>query len=260
VGETRSIRSHRGGKAFPTVTLSADKTDITFSGGNIADKASFWSQIPLSKPFDGGTGSYQGNATPAAKRAPGKREAAAGYPQAGNDSGTALVGFDPISGTFGFTLGSVTFVQYADGTVLRANNATETIIGSGMNLPSTQLIGPSSEIPGAYELADTAPYSIETSSVFLSATLDDIQVIHDCGMSGFDTLLQGVLRWQESDATLVSQFLDELYNTVDGDFETTVLFYSNLWSATNGLTQGGSSSGLVLVTNTTAGASLVPCS
>ncbi len=53
-----------GGAAFPKTTISPNRTEITFEGGNIPVGDSFWSYIPLSADFAGGKCKYKGRATP----------------------------------------------------------------------------------------------------------------------------------------------------------------------------------------------------
>jgi hypothetical protein len=77
-------------------------------------------------------------------------------------------------------------------------------------------------------------------------------VIPDTSISGFDSVLQATLIWQESQATLTSRYLDELYGTLRAGVAITLLFRSSLLGATDNLAHSGASSGIVVVTNTIA--------
>jgi hypothetical protein len=134
-----------GGGAFNKKTLSADKTEIVFEGGNIQPGQFLWSMIPLSQPFEGGKGKYMGRATEKAPDPDEKRQEGEGIPKSGNDN-TPQIDYDG-TGTFNFQPGNINFVEYADGSVIRANNALESIIGSQITIGSMQLVEASPDHP-----------------------------------------------------------------------------------------------------------------
>jgi hypothetical protein len=238
-----------GGAAFPNVQIINNGQTIILSGGNIAPGASFWSQIPLSAPFPGGVGTYTGLATPELIPAPMPVPAVpnGGAPKAGNDSGSAQINYNG-AGTLSFAPGSVTFVQYSDGTIIHSNNPTESIIGSPISIGNMTVTGPSSTIPGAFLLSDSSLSVATSSSVYLSATLTNDLIYPDPAHPGMD-ILQATLVWQESQTGSNSQYISQLYSTLGITSETTVFWETSILSATNGLTTSGSSEGNLIITN-----------
>jgi hypothetical protein len=251
-----------GGKAFPTVTYSADMKTVTFSGGNIPSVAPgaavapanmFWLKIPLSADFQGGVGTYKGNATPVPPP-PKPAEKKSSLPEGGNKdpiSNPAQITFDATTGSFQFSPGAFDFVEYQDGTVATTNSASESIIGSMIEIDPTSLIGPSPDVAGAFQLGDS--YLViannlqdPTENVFLSGALVQLLLIPQSSSGGFDSVLQATISPQEAGMGLGSSFLNQLLAANPGgglqlDFET------NLLAATDDLTVSGSSTGTVLV-------------
>lgn len=260
-----------GGTAFPTVTYSADMKTVTFSGGNIpsvpagqAAKAEnkFWLKIPLSADYAGGRGKYKGNATPVPPP-PKPEKKKSTVPEAGNSPSSgpklrvnanndpAQITYNAATHSFQFSPGAVNFVEYRNGTVVTANSASESIIGANIQLDPTSVIGPSPDVPGAFQIGDSylviaRDLQNPTENVFLSGALLDLLLIPQPSGSAFDSVLQATISLQEAGTGLGSSFVDQFLTPVSGggfqlDFET------NLLSATNGLTQSGSSTGLLLV-------------
>lgn len=254
-GQTFDPRS-TGGRAFPMVMISDDGTEIWFSGGNIRPGESIWSMIPLSRPFPGGVGSYQGRATPQQPQPPDEKKQSVA-PKAGNrmdpnnspQSSRAQIQYDG-AGNFTFQPGSVNFVEYLDGTVIGANTEFETIIGSPISLTALQLVGPSPEFPGAFRLSDGF-LSIEMGQgIFVSASLSNVLLIPDDSIPGFDSVLQASLLWPEHQVGLTSRFLDEFFGQLSLGSEGLLNFHSSILSTTLNLSRSGSSVGTVDVNGT----------
>jgi hypothetical protein len=236
-----------GGGAFSKVTLSADKKEIWFSGGNIKPGDDFYSFIPKSADFAGGVGRYQGRATP--KQAEKKDEKKTSVAPETGEKSSAQITYDGAGG-FTTSLGNLNFVTYRNGTTVTANSATESIIGSPLTLSPLTLIGPSPDLPGAYRLSDALLFIENGSDVFLSATLQHVLLIPDGSVPGFDTLLQGTLSWTESMTGLNSRFLDEFYAGMVGGHDTLFDFYTNLLGVTGNLATAGTSFGILTVNST----------
>jgi hypothetical protein len=250
-----------GGKAFPTVTYSADMKTVTFSGGNIPSVPAgvaatpdnmFWLKIPKSADFPGGVGMYRGNATPVPPP-PKPAEKTSTPPEGGNkdpDNNVAQITYNATTGSFQFSPGAFNFVEYQDGTVATANSASESIIGSFIEIDPTSLIGLSPDVAGAFQLADSylviaRDLQDPTENVFLSGALVQLLLIPQSTSSGFDSVLQATISPQEAGMGLGSSFLGQLLAPNPGgglqlDFET------NLLAATHDLTVSGSSTGNVL--------------
>ncbi len=179
-----------------------------------------------------------------------RRQRAPNTPSAGNDS-NAIIMYDGF-GNLTFQPGNVNFVEYSDGTVIRSNTPTETIIGSLIAIPAMQVVGPSPDIPGAFGLTPVTPFAVELGTDFyLSSGLMDVLLIPDTSVVGFDSVLQALLFWNETELGLVSRYLDELDATAVGPaVESTLQFRTFILGATANLTKPGSSPGTVSVTNT----------
>ena len=236
-----------GGGAFPNVMLSDDKKEIWFSGGNIKHGDKIYSFIPKSVDFAGGNGKYEGRATP--QQPPKKDEKKTSVvPKAGEKS-SAQITYDGAGG-FVAQFGNINFAEYADGTKITANSATESIIGSVMTLSSMALMGPSPDLSGAFRLSDALLFIESGQDVFLSATLGNMLLIPDASIPGFDSLLQGTILWEESVAGLNSRFLDEFYSSMTGGNDGLFNFHTNLLSVTDNLAHSGVSFGIVDVNGT----------
>jgi PEP-CTERM motif len=236
-----------GGGAFPMVTLSADKKEIWFDGGNIKSGDDFYTFIPKSADYPGGVGKYEGRATP--QQAPQKDEEQQSVPPAAGEKSNAQITYDGAGG-FVAQLGNINFVEYRDGTVITANSITESIIGSAMTLSPMSLIGPSPDLSGAFQLTDALLFIERGPDVFLGATFGDTLLIPNTSVPGFDSLLQGTFRWGESLGGLNSRFLDEFYSSMTGGPDGLFNFHTNLLGVTDNLGHAGTSSGIVDVNGT----------
>lgn len=124
--------------------ISNDGTMITFSGGNVGKRGSFFLAIP--------EGTYGPSAaTPKVAKAKDKEEKS--VPPEGKSDDPLTVNYNG-AGTFSFDQAVMTSVEYQDGTVVTANNSTESIIGATINVSPMQITGPSPNLPGVLDLSD----------------------------------------------------------------------------------------------------------
>jgi hypothetical protein len=133
--------------------------------------------------------------------------------------------------------GDVGYAQYYDGTDANSNGPEESIIGASIVVDSTALVGPSSEIPGAYEFEDTPLAVRDSSSTLLAAWLREVLVIPDGSVPGYDCVVQATLDWEQEAPAGPSRYL------LDSNIwsERNALFFrSNLLAATGGLSHATS--------------------
>jgi hypothetical protein len=226
-----------GGSAFPEAPeFNADKTQVTFSGANFGKDQSFVIKIPK--------GTYTGSITPQKQKPPQEKESSS-PPEAG--SGNSLTAHYDGAGNISFDPATLNFIQYVDGTIVTSNNPSESLLGSQITITPMQVLGSSPDVPGATILSD-AFFSIDQGSdVLFAATLGDVLLYPDTSVSGFDTVLQATLFWQDREAGSISRYLDELLGGLGGGNESLLLFRSSLLSQTADLITPGSSTGPVFV-------------
>jgi len=228
----------------------ADAVTVKFSDGTIkAGGTQFWMLVPKTSDDKlGGHFKFTGMATPQFQLPPAPmiQPAPKMQPKIGNDS-NPMMSFSKPDNTLNFNPGTINFVQYKDGSVLRMNTSFESVIGSQVTIDPMKVTGPSS-IPGAFQLQDSFIDVAFGSSIFHIATLTNDVLIPDSSVPGFDSVLESTLVWNTSVPNLPSQYLSQLEDMLQngdpkGDLETELFFRTNLLDAsvTNDLTMSGKS-------------------
>jgi hypothetical protein len=283
-------RKSSGGALFKVKFLDANGNDVTndptkpavkmvFStdkGKGVAPGASFWMLVPKTAGIPPskddprvGKGTYKGQATPMEVVPPKGKGDRRQLP----DPNTALVRNDAnpmicytkATDTLTFQPGNVNFVRYSDGTTTRSNNSTESVIGSTISIdPMVRQSGPSI-IPGAIHFSDSSVQVIDANgAIFHVATLSNNLLIPDPSAPGFGTL-QSTLIMNSSNPGVPSRYVNEMLNSFifnnDGSHELTMLFRTDILSATNNLGMDGwSTQGVLDITTTTPAAIPEPAS
>jgi hypothetical protein len=168
-------------------------------------------------------------------------------PAAGNPGGAGL-SFDASTNTISFNAGNVAFANYFDGSTTTTNGPTENVIGSQIQIGDMQVLGPSSDVPGALQLSDSGVALVQNGMTLLQAELVNDLLIPDPSHPGFAEI-QGSLSILEEGEGLGSRYIDEYFTD---SLASDLFFDSNILSATDNLTQDGEATGSAIIASVTS--------
>jgi hypothetical protein len=233
------------GQAF-TTALNGN-TSVTFTanmGDALAPVELLWMMIPQGpQPGMPGAKIYTGQVALAAPNPPpAPAPAAPMAPAAGNNSGAGL-SYNAGTSTLSFNPGNVDFATYADGTTTTTDGPTENVIGSQIEIGNMQVLGPSPDVPGAFELSDSGVALVQNGQTILQGELINDLLIPDPSDPGYAEI-QGSVSIFEEGEQLGSQYVDEYF----ADSLASDLFVdSNILAVTDGLTQDGDATGSAVI-------------
>jgi hypothetical protein len=265
-GDTFDTTNTKDGDDFDA-KFSDDKTELTLTAkegkglqpGADGDHAgeTLWMKVPKADQPNtpGGTVKYKGSLTP--EPCPKSSEKEEKVPKAEDNGGGGQPSphcfYNPTQGSIFFQMGSIDTIQYFDGSI-STNDPTEPILGAVITLGPMSVVGPSSDVPGALELSESGLTLSQGTNIVFAANVADVLLLPDNSVPGFDTLVQGMLTWEQAPSDTGSRFLSEHFGTSD---KAAFFFRSQLLSATAGLTQGGSSPGVGYIA-AVSGGSIAP--
>jgi hypothetical protein len=160
------------------------------------------------------------------------------------------ISYDFGSNSVSFQMMPIEVVQYADGTIVVSNNLVEPILGCAVSIGPLQVLGPSPDVPGATILSDSGLTLQQGTNVLFGAALVDVLLVPDSSQSGFDSVLQGTLAWEQAVGGSGSRYLYEHFYFFE---EACFFFRSSLLTATGGLLQNGQSDGAGYLTAVSGG-------
>jgi hypothetical protein len=247
-GAANTIDPNSGdGSDFPATIAGNTITFTAANGKQLNNNQYIWMMIPQGpQPGMPGAKIYKGGVTtpPPAAPPPPKKDTGM-LPATGNNTGTASVQYDSSTQTLSFNPGNTNFVDYFDGTTANVNGPSENSIGSQIQLGDMQILGPSSDVPGAYDLSDSGVALVQDGQTILQAELTNDLLIPDPSNPDYAEV-QGSLTFLEEGESLGSQYVDEYF----GDSSASdVFFYTNILSATDNLTLDGQAYGNVSISS-----------
>ena len=222
---------------FATLTIEAKK------GKEINPDECIWMQVPKTpdtdrKPFKG---YLTGQKQPSADDSSPSSVPMPLTPSVGTSTASAMVSFTYSSGNLSFSPVDVTIAEYCDGSFSLSDDSSENMIGAGIQLDATTLLGPGGSTPGSFSFSDTSlSIAQQTDGLAVEGTLTDVLLIPDNSVPGFDSILVGNLVWGGGAIDPRSRYLMEEYSL---SHNVAVFFRSNLLTVTNNLTQDGEASG-----------------
>lgn len=163
-------------------------------------------------------------------------------PKAANESGTATVSLQLSGGiqTLSFLgAGNITNTTYADGSGA-ITALLDPIIGSQLVIDDMVILGQSAKVVGAWRLSDSALALVQNGQTVFHAELVNALLIPDPLHPGSADIMAALGFFSEALSDLGSRYLDEYFQISRADG---FVFHSDLLSATNGLTIGGSARG-----------------
>jgi len=229
-----------------TITLTAK------NGKELKKNERIWLLVPEGpQPSDPGKKIYEGKVEllqPAAAPAPQPQVPA--VPKTGNQGGGASLNFRQTNGvgTLTFLAGEVDFATYFDGTTV-GSSLEDVVIGSLIRIGDMDILGPSSDVPGALELSDSGISLVLNGETLLQAELTHGLLIPDPVDSGVADLQAALTFLEEGRVGIGSRYLDEHFRLSNA---AGLFFRSNLLAATNGLSDSGSAFGVVSIASTDA--------
>jgi hypothetical protein len=233
------------GQAFTTALTNTSVTFTAGQGDALAPVGLLWMLIPPGpQPGMPGAKIYTGQVTlmPPAAPPPAPAPAAPMAPAAGNTSGAGL-SYNAGTSTISFNGGNVSFATYVSGTTATTNGPTENVIGSQIQIGDMQVLGPSSSVPGAFQLSDSGVALVQNGQTILQGELINDLLIPDPSVPG-DAEIQGSLSIFEEGEGLGSEYIDEYF----ADSLASDLFVnSNLLAVTDDLTQDGDATGSAVI-------------
>jgi PEP-CTERM motif-containing protein len=240
----------KDGDDFDT-TLTGNTITLTAKPGKELKKNErLWMLIPEGpQPGDAGKKIYEGKVEllkPAPAPAPKPQMPAP--PKAGNQGGGAKMNYNITNGlgSLSFAAGSIDFATYFDGTSV-TSSLFDSIIGSQINIGDMNILGPSSSVPGAFQLSDSGLSLTLDGLTLLQAELTDGLLIPDLLNPGMADIQASLAFLEEGRLGTGSRYLDEHFSL---SAAAALFFRSNLLAATSGLSRPGAASGVVSVAST----------
>ena len=243
-----------GGDEFETA-INGKTITFTIKRGKVFKTDEFvWMKMPKGpQPGQPGAKIYKGKVT---LEAPGMQLspalAAPMPPAVGNNTGLSAIHYDSTTATLSFQPGSVTFATYTDGITVVTNGPNEDIIGSQIQIGDMQVLGPSSTVPGAFDLSDSGIALVQQDQTLLEGELINNLLVPDPSHPGL-AVIQGTLTFDEGlpyglsgglASLLHSKYVQQYFGDSSG---SAVFFQSNILSSTDQLAHDGDATGPLLI-------------
>lgn len=228
------------------VQLSPDGKTITLkakAGKELQKNERIWMLIPKGpQPGDPGPKIYEGKVTlaSATPSAPGFQ--IPGNPKA--EATSASVSFQTLDGvgTLSFKPATIDLATYLDGTT--SNSPTDKVIGGQILIDNMKLLGPSPDIPGAFQFSDSSLAVVGDGQTLFQSGLTNVLLVPDPENPG-KTHFQADLGFLIEGRAGGSRFLDEYFNfssNLSGLFSQ-----SDLLSVTKNFTISGETNANILL-------------